>query len=820
MLEKSSNPYVRSFGRAVAAALILVPVCAVQAEETAGEIEEIMVTATYRDTRLMDTPLAISAVTAEEIDSKGIEDIQDLYKTIPGLSYRSQVASWNMLTVRGLSPTASGAAVVGVYFDNMPVTDSFPGGLRQTLGELFDMDRVEVLKGPQGTLYGEGNMGGSVRYITKKPDPSGFDFAAQANLENAAFSGGWSHKIDAMVNIPMGDRLALRVVGFRRDRKGVLDQIAPAGRDDVDTFEQSGGRAKLTWFATENLEVSLMANVTEMEVEGPTIAFHCYTESTVQSAVGLVPLYETPGTTCPVSQSATYEGSDPYVTHLGHKDYTNGGFDDQDMYNLNIDWELPFASLTASVSYIEREASFSEETSPGTVQSIAPFAGLFFGLPDTLSSLGPDAVIYRLSERWVQELRLVSNTDSRLQWTLGLYNKKEDVQDGRHSGCYKGGPPVYDTLPDAHCWLQWAFFDDAPLANQAALIGLFNAFVVPGNTLYSEFTEQAVFGELSYRFNDQWEALVGVRYASVENDLDVAPPGIDSRENPVNSLSAKTKLASPKFTLTWRPMDDWMVYGTVSQGFRPGVTNNSLAAKIAELDVVRAGNPTAEAHYERLVDRQGVDSDEVINYELGVKATVAEGRLSIIGAVYRIDWKDAIVQVSEQITDVPGVVPLLFFYDNNEGKAQSEGLELELRARLSDSLRLNIGADFNWTADILTGGSGRYFGTGIEAGNRLANAPKYSGFASLAWDFKIAGLDATARADGYWSGGKYFLATNQNLSPSSETLDLKVQFGRDNWQGALYVRNVTGEKSVFEVNTTGYRFGRPRTVGLQFSYRM
>jgi len=145
-------------------------------EPASGVVEEIVVSATYRDTRLMDTPLTISAVTDHDIVNKGIEDIQTLYQSIPGLAYRSNSQTYNTLTVRGITPPAAGGgATVGVYFDNMPITDANSGGLAQTLGPLFDLERVEVLKGPQGTLYGEGAMGGSIRYITKRPDPSGFD---------------------------------------------------------------------------------------------------------------------------------------------------------------------------------------------------------------------------------------------------------------------------------------------------------------------------------------------------------------------------------------------------------------------------------------------------------------------------------------------------------------------------------------------------------------------------------------------------------------------------------------------------------------------
>ena len=153
--------------------------------QASGVVEEIVVSATYRDTRLMDTPLTISAVTDADIVNKGIEDIQTLYQSIPGLAYRSNSQTYNTLSVRGITPPSSGGgATVGVYFDNMPITDANAGGLAQTLGPLFDLERVEVLKGPQGTLYGEGAMGGSIRYITKKPDPSGFDYSLQANFED------------------------------------------------------------------------------------------------------------------------------------------------------------------------------------------------------------------------------------------------------------------------------------------------------------------------------------------------------------------------------------------------------------------------------------------------------------------------------------------------------------------------------------------------------------------------------------------------------------------------------------------------------------
>ena len=803
--------------RALIAAFTMLssPAAAAEDEDSddARVIEEIIVSATYRDTRMMNTPLTISAVTAEDIVAKGIEDIQTLYQSIPGLSYRTNSQTYNTLSIRGLTPpTGGGAAMVGVYLDNLPMTDANSGGLSQTLGALFDMERVEVLKGPQGTLYGEGNMGGSLRFITRKPDPSGFDYSVHANVEDIGESSGLSYRVDAMVNIPLSEQLALRLVGYSRDRVGILDQVAPRNKDDTDTFEEIGYRAKLTWYASDAVEVSLMVNVIDGDYGGPGLAFHCFTESTPSDPAGQVPAYPLPGTSCVGGETDQFS-RDPFVTHLAHQTYQSGGYDDQQMYNLNIEWEMSFATLISSTSYFDRETDYSEETSPR-------FSGPLLAVaPGVLATLGGDGAFFRGSERFVQELRLISNTDSRWQWTVGAYYKDDESQGGHHKGCYKGGSPAYQGL-DTHCWLQYGFFDGVPIATQQATIGLLNDFIVPGNTSYRDFGEESVYGELSYRINDQWEILGGLRFARVSYDLDIGPPGVDSRSNPVNSLSTDDDITSPKVTLTWRPKEDLMIYATYSQGFRPGIVNTSLAGKVAELDAVRAGDPIAEAHYQRVFGDQTVDGDEVVNYELGIKTTLLDGRLSLVGSVYHIDWNDTIISVSDSIGDVIGVSPLSYSYAINSGSAESEGVELEVRIAISDSVRLNIGGDYNWTAEIGSSGESRYGGVQIEPGNRLANAPKFSLYANVAWDFDLAGFDANARADFYAIDESWNTANNERPAPSYQTLDLKLTAGRDDWRAGLYIRNVFDEEIVYEFNQVGYRYGRPRTLGLQFTYNL
>ena len=826
--------------------LFLTPAHAEEAEEQAdgtGAVEEIIVSATYRDTRLMDTPLTISAVTDQDIVNKGIEDIQTLYQSIPGLAYRTNSQTYNTLTVRGITPpSAGGAATVGVYFDNMPITDSAAGGIAQTIGPLFDLERVEVLKGPQGTLYGEGAMGGALRYITKKPDVSGFDWNVRTELEAIGESSGLSYRADAMVNIPLSDRLAARFVGYTRDRKGVIDQAAPRSKEDTDTFEEIGGRLKVAWYVNDALEVSAMVNIVNGDYGGPGLAFHCFNESTPSDATGQIHVYSLPDRPDCTPRQADWAADyytrgqfdqfddDPYVSDLAHWDHQSGGYDDAAMYNFEIDWELPFADFISSTSYFDRERDYSEETSPRYSRGLVGLVTLLFGLQadgsTKLTGLGGDGAFYSGTERFVQEFRLVSNADSRWRWTAGAYYKDDETQTGHHKGCHNGGPPAYDTL-DTHCWYQYNFHPNVPLEEQAAIVTTLNGLdaALEGSTGYRTLGEQAVFGEVSYQINDAWELLLGLRYADVSYELLVGQPGVDTKRDPLNELEITTKVTSPKATLTWRPRDDWMLYFTYSQGFRPGIVNASLAGVFAQLELVLgdADEPAerkaaAQNHIDRLGPWQTIEGDEAQNYEFGVKATLADGRVSFVGSLYRIDWVDTIIGVREDLAEFPTLGALGFNYNRNTGEARSEGMEFEVQTTITDSLRFNFGGDYNWEADIFATAAGRYLGVGIQPGNRLANAPEYSFNASLIYDFQLMGYEATARADTYAIAESWNTANNERPAPPYETLDLRLTMKRSGWQFSAYVRNVTDEVIIYELNQVGYRFGRPRTYGLQIGY--
>ena len=801
------------------------------AEEADGEaMEEVIVTATYRDTRLMDTPITISAVTEAQIELKGIEDIQTLYQSIPGMSYRTNSQTYNTLSIRGITPPAAGgSSAVGFYMDNMPITDSANGGIRQSMGTIFDIERIEVLKGPQGTLYGEGALGGNIRYITNKPDPSGLDYSVRVNGESISDSDGISTVTNGMINIPIADRLAARIVGYRRDRNGVIDQVAPRSEEDVDTVDETGVRAQVAFYPSDEAEITLLYNRVKAEYGGPGLGFHCFNVGTPSDPNGQVPIYDLPGTTC-AGEYDVYNSGNPYITHLGHPTFTSGGDDEQEMLNLSISWDLPFgATLTSSTTQFDRKSQYSEETSPrfaAGVQGIVDaecFGANPLCVPGTLWSMGGDGLFANTTDRFAQELRLVSNTNSDWQWTLGAYYKDEDNTQNDLDACTMGGSPVYDTFEE-NCYLQYGFDPAVSIEDQRSVIQTLTAFV-PGNRIYKNLTEESIYGELSYSFSDQWEALVGLRYARVGYGLENGAAGSNDRSNIDLELQNDTTSTSPKFTLTWRPQADLMLYATWSNGFRPGIINPGVVARIAELAPLIADDPIAKGHYDFLESKKLVDGDEANNIEIGVKATLADGRVSFTGSLYNIDWNDMIIAYDYSTEDVFGLTPFTVDLIENAGGAESQGLEFEIRTELADNWKLNVGGDFNWTAKVTdatalsgTEASGRYGGVGISEGNRLANAPKNSFYASLTYDFSARSFDAQARLDGYHVAESWNTANNERPAPSYQTIDGRVTFYKENWKMGAYIRNIADEIIVYEFNQVGFRYGRPRTVGFEVTY--
>jgi len=760
---------------ALAAAALSAEVALAENAENVEErtIEEVVVTATHRDTALMDTPLSITAVTAEDIEQKGIVNFQTLYTSVPGLSYRANGASYNTVSIRGLTQPGEGGPTVGVYIDNVSVTDSNTGtGISQIDGSIFDMERIEVLKGPQGTLYGESTLGGAIRYISKQPDTSGFYYGAKAEWEEMAETDDPSYLVNAMLNVPITGTLALRVTGFYRERAGFLDIAAPRSEEDVDYRDEDGFRAKFAWYPTDRLTLGLSAQKTEADYGGPSVG-----------TIG-----------------AGFTNSE-----LTQSDFPNGGTAEVEIYSFNLDYELDWANIEFTSSEFKRENQFAQELTPRFVGGFIAAANGLLGQFDPalagvnpIGGAGPFGLFRRETERRTQELRVLSNNDSKWQWSAGLYYKDDEA--------FNGGAVSVDE-PAFWFALRPGFEYARPTVG---MVDAAFAPIFPNSTI--ESTETAVFGEVSYAFDDQWELLVGVRYTDIEKETNIFAENVTD------------KFISPKATLTWRPMDNLMSYFTVSQGFRPGVINSDLPGVIEELEgLAKTGEPGAQERADFFKSRLTVDGDKVLSYELGLKSAFWDDRANLTFAFYHLDWEDTLV--FQPLVELTTLLAFQDYNDNLDDGAVSQGAEIAMDLALTDSWGVSFAYDRNWTAEIKGDAAGNYRGPNGEIvpakkGNRLPNAPKYSWSISTDREFSMGNWMGNARLDWYRVDSAFNRVTNEIKTDGYHQLDARVSFFSPDseWRISVYGANLADEVITFECNEVGCHYGKPSAVGVSVSY--
>ena len=745
-------------------------------EKEEGIIEEVVVTATYRETDLMDTPVSISAVTDKMVRDTGAQDMEGLFTLIPSLSMSTGGGGEgkHRYTVRGVtaqsgyvgsSPTLG---TVGIYIDDVPVTSNL-GPQSQMNGTLFDIERVEVLKGPQGTLFGEGSQGGTVRFLYKQPDPGGFDAAVTLSTAAMEDSDDNSSRIDGMVNLPLGDSAALRLTAWRSETAGFIDNQTPV-EPDYNTAESEGARAAV-------------------RIEGETFTATVTYRTSEQRTTG---------------GAAT---SAPYTVRTARiPELPPSSFDDVGIINLDIKKEFSWGTLQSLTSSMSRDGGSIRESGAfgpalndffffGAIDAVgheqcgrADILGRAFGLPG-LCGIWPGSVggvapmdgrnIVALSskgefdsELLVQEFRLVSNADGRLRWTAGFVYKdsKDSFRLNQVAGYYPGRE------------LAKSLFDPQLTEN-------------PANNHEDFLEETAVFGEISYDLSDTLEITAGVRWADIEQTFQRWPEG-STNDTPV----------SPKLVFAWQPRDELLVYGGYTTGFRPGNVNNGLAWR---LSTPISTLPDPEFTRQFLF----FDGDEVDNFELGVKTTFWEGRVSLQAAAFFLDWKDMLVHDSN-----PRVIPQ-GIYNANSGGAEISGAEFEVKAYLTDSLQIRLTGDVN-DAEITGGGEHQT----SPVGNDLTYSPNHS--YSLSINYEL-GLQNGWRLDFYidraWVAKQFQDPRNTVVIPSYERSNGRVTLtsADEKWRVALFGTNLEDKQILRGLNETGtlYWFD-PRQLGIEVGYQL
>jgi len=491
-------------------------------------LEEVIVSATKRDMNVQDVPQAISVFSGQMMDDVGANGFTDLLEHIAGVEYRSEQAGRGEISMRGISTFTAvqggPGAVVGLYLDELPLTMAgfFPDI------KSFDVDRIEVLRGPQGTLFGDGSLAGTIRLISHKPDPSAF--SGKAELTYSDTTGGDDNKIgSAVVNIPLGETLALRASGIYSDMGGFIDYLdLTTGEPSIEngnTSKTVGGRFALGWVPNDKLEIDLSAIINSAEQ-----GLFAYADK-------------------------DYVSSTSFPASLD---------DDMAAYNLTVNYEFDFANFVSSTSHFDRDlVGFVPQD--GLVPIVSYLYGLF-GLPGE----GPVTAVYIdqdiNSTAFSQEFRLVSNSSGPLQWTAGVFYKDQD-----YTNVFTG-----ETVP--------VITEEETRFVSEMLIG----FPLSTNLLIENsgnYEQIAVFGEISYDFTDNFQLLFGGRWFKEDRTSSSSygglfpvllgggaiPPG---EILPPATSESSSDLFNPKLTLTYNFDGPSMIYGTVSEGFRSGGQND------------------------------------------------------------------------------------------------------------------------------------------------------------------------------------------------------------------------------------------------------
>ena len=642
---------------------------------------------------------SITALSGEVLDAMQADSFIDFAGSVPGVEFTSTGPGRTKITMRGLS-SSEGVSTIGFYIDETPVTsrDSFGNGQPEI--KMFDVERVEVLRGPQGTLYGEGSMGGTIRVITNQPDATGFAGALDGTLSSTK-NGGTNWGVNAMVNIPLAtDQLAVRAVAYIRDNDGWIDDIV-SGEKNVNKEESKGARISLKYDPTDKLSIIGRFTHSELDSDFPNIT--------------------------QVDRDTNTGTLSPYA-------------DDSDLYSLTVLYDFSFAQLTSNSAYYKRDTEITSNFPPA-ILSIFEMFGFFPPLaPGTLTGGGLASA--GTTKEFTQEVRLVSIGDGPLQWIVGGY-----YRDGKNPSTFG------------------LFFQPASVLPPDGF--LFNT----EETIDTEHL--AFYGELSYALTDQFELKGGARWFTEETSN--------------ATQAADASAVTPKVTLSYQINDNTMTYFTASTGFRSGGLNPDMGDE----------RPLS------------YDEDTSLNFEIGGKAILLDGRLALAGAAYYIDWKD--MQIFTSIPTSP------IGFTDNAGKAHTAGVEAEIDYQPADGLH------FRFAGSYTEAEFDEAFGD-VKEGNSLENVPEFKLSASVDYTFALTDtLSTILRAGVQYVDDSWGSVLNEDfplgstLQPSYTLVNLSaVLLGRENWRVTLFVNNATDELAVLRNDTFGgIHEYRPRTIGIR-----
>jgi iron complex outermembrane receptor protein len=756
-------------------ALAVPPAFGQSAAGTSGNIEEIVVTAEKRTSTIQDTPISISARSGEELQQSGITDLAGVIHEVPGISVRTAGPGQTELEMRGLSSSGGSAPTVGFYLNDYPLTPPAAALVGKVVidPDLFDLTRVEVLRGPQGTLYGSGSMGGTVKLVTSTPTLNQFNATVQG-IASGTDNGGFNRGGNVMMNVPLAsDRAAMRVVLTEKVTDGYIDRLV---LNPFPTPVNPGPLCGPGWpgcirgNVTSVTPSQVVNNSNTENLTGGRVELVAYPSDRLQIE-GLVMLQR-------ITDSGYSEYDDPPGDRLIHYQPFNLGepfSDDFRLFGATVTYDLGFAKLTSASAYYSRTESQDQDDSEALYSFFplfgipAQFLPILFNETDT-------------TQQSSEELRLTSSGQGPLQWIVGAFYARFE-----------------------------STFWEYSAAPAIAPFSLHGAAANPAGIIYQahnpyHMKQYAVFGESTYALTDRIKVTAGLRWyqfrSSASEEVSGVATGTGNGSQALASFPASNSGLNPKATLSYEENHTLTVYATAARGFRPGGINQQIPASLCTL--------TAETY----------GPDSTWNYEVGEKAKLAGGRVSLNTDFYYIRWS----QVQQTVNQACGY-PLTV----NAGDAASYGPEVELWARLTPELSTTLSGTYTH-AELRSVPGSLTTTTGLTSGTTLINVPKYTAMASLNYTrplFDDKRLSARV-SDSYVGSSRDIAFTSEQLEPYNL---VAMRFGvlADKWSAYVFGDNLTNKRAQLGVNTSSFAFqapslvrvatNQPRTIGVDITYR-
>jgi iron complex outermembrane recepter protein len=757
-----------------------------------AEVGEVIVTAQRREERLNKVPISIAAYSGKQLQQIGAADMSDISRATPGFNVvpGATIGGGANLSIRGVS-TVQGAATIGVYLDDTPVQDRANNWTQPINPGLFDLQRVEVLRGPQGTLYGASSEGGTVRFISTPPSLTTWSGQALGEISGNA-RGGLGYETALAAGGPIvQDKLGFRAsIDDRRDG-GFIDQMSrtTTGRaidKNINDTDSLTAKVALTWAPTSALSI--------------TPSFYYQRLHGADDGLMWSGLWPTSG---------RYQSFEATLTP-----YT----DKIEIGSLKASYDFGWATLTSISSWEKRDLSRTDDYSAVAIYNIFKSGSAAF-LAANPGYQSPQSTL--TSQRnFSEEVRLSTNDQSApIYGVAGLF---------------------YSYAKQSLTQIEWA---DANAAYPSAVYFLGGGPLIPGQSFntnvpagpfpnggviadkyQTEIDQQtAAFIDLTWNVTHRLKASAGVRVGREAYSFQYIGNGyFQGGPQILPKTSTNATIVNPKFNISYQVTDADMVYATVAKGERPGGVNRPIPAARCALDISLSGNIP-----------QTYTDDTVWSYEGGVKARLLGDKVSLNGSVFYLNWHN--VQQNLILSNCA------FSYVGNFGDATSKGFDLNVQA--SPLRGVSIGANVGYTDSRL---SQNVLGTVSQvthvapvlavSGSQLALVPNWTADVDVEWthDLPWMGLNGSVRADYQYEGpfkrtpgpGSTLYNPVTYKGAGYDVINLRASVGKDAWRATLFVKNLTNSYPILylgaESGTTGYFNNTstlsPRTVGANVTY--